>query len=211
MGLFSNTSEVKKAVWLYEAHRCSACGELNAAKQKLILRYRYDDIALSRDGADRKAAAEARMEKAARELIEKASDAGSIEKYHELNLLGRCSCGHKEPWSRMRSPLFEPVFNALVAMSVIALIIGVAQIFTAGSFLMLLPAAGLIGLTVGIKSVQRFLRRRREAAIAALDKSYIPFLTADEAAFRERFPALDADKLKIIEPSGYFEVNGENY
>lgn len=132
MGLFSNTSEVKKAVWLYEAHQCSACGRQNASRQKLILRYRYDDIALSRSQVGRKAAADAKLEKAAQELIAKAEDNQNIEKFYDLNLLGKCSCGHKEPWSRMRSVFFAPVFNSLVTMSVITLIVGVWQLFAGG-------------------------------------------------------------------------------
>ena len=209
MGLFNNMNDVKKAVYLYEAHRCSQCGKMNAAKQKLILRYRYDEIALSRSGTDRKAAAEKKLDDAALGLIEKAADPGNIEQYYELNLLGKCACGHKEPWSRMRSPLFEPVFNALVAMSVIALIVGVGQLLMGGSPVMLLPAVGLIALTVGIKLVQKTRRKSREKAIAALDKEYIPFLTADADAFRERFPDHDPDKLSAVEPSGYYEVTDE--
>ncbi len=207
MGFFSNTKDAKKAIWLYEAHRCSKCGALNTSKQKLILQYRYDEIALSRSEVSRRIRADEKLEEAARKLTERAADPQDIEKYYDLNLLGRCKhCGNQEPWSRMRWRLFEPVFNALVAMSVIALIVGVAQLFMEGSLLMLLPAAGLIALTLGAWLLKKMRRKRREEAIARLKKEYIPFLTEDEADFREKVPEVGSEKLETVEPSGYYRI-----
>jgi len=209
MGLFSNTSSVKKAMWLYEAHCCSKCGKLNASRQKIILQYRYDDIALSRSEANRKAAAEQKLNDAAEKLAERASDPQDIQKYYDLNLLGKCTCGHREPWSRMRSRIFDPIFNAMVAMSTIALLDGIVQIFIGGTLWILLIAAGLIAVTVGMKLLQRMRRKKREQSIAALDARYIPYLTADEAAFSEQYPEAGPDKLEKIEPSGNYTVSDD--
>lgn len=207
MGLFNNMKDVKKAVWLYEGHRCSSCGAENLTKQKIILRYRYDEIGLSRSEAQRKSAAEQKLSDAENELVKRAADPEDIKKYYDLNLLGKCEkCGHKEPWSRMRTRWVEAVFNTLVAMSFVALILGIAQIFTAGSVLMLIPAAGLIVVTVAVKLLQKNRRKGREKKIAALGEQYIPFLTADGGEFRDKYPEVEPDKLVKIEPSAYYQV-----
>ncbi len=207
MGLFNNMKDVKKAVWLYEAHCCSHCGEQNVSRQKIILKYSYDEIALSRSQTQRNSAALQKLDDAAREIAERAADRTDVGKYYALNLLGKCkSCGHREPWSRMRVRGFDTVFNALVAMSTVAVIAAVVELFMDGNGWMLLPAVGLTAVTVGMKLAQKFRRRRREQQIAALDERYIPFLTEDETAFRERFPKADIEKLTTVEPSGYYQV-----
>ena len=73
MGLFNNMKDAKRAMWLYEGHRCSACGEENLAKQKIILQYRYDEIGLSRSENERKAAAEKKAAEAAYQNAVKAA------------------------------------------------------------------------------------------------------------------------------------------
>lgn len=207
MGLFSNTKDIKKAVWLYEAHRCSACGELNAAKHRIILKYSYDEIASMRSEANRNASAGQKLDDAAAELIRRAADPEDIEKYYDLNLSGKCrKCGHKEPWSRMRWRLYETVFNALVAMSVIALIVGVGELFMGGGAMILLPSAGLIALTVGAWLLKKVRRSKREKSIAALKEASVPYLTDSAEAFRGQYPELDPDTLPQSEPSGYVTV-----
>ena len=207
MGLFNNMKDAKRAMWLYEGYRCSACGEENLAKQKIILQYRYDEIGLSRSENERKAAAEKKLDEAQEMLTARAEDSGDVGKYYDLNLLGKCrKCGHREPWSRMRSRWCNTVFNTLLAMSVLATIVGVAELFMGVGALVILPAVVLIGVTVAMKLVQRSLRKSRERKIAALNSENIPFLTAEEEVFRQRFPDADTEKLEKIEPSAYYQV-----
>lgn len=207
MGLFNNSKNAKKALWLYEAHRCSACGAQNASKQKIILSYSYDEITLSRSAQDRKSRAEQKLNAAEEELIRKLGDRDDVEKYHDLNLLGKCgSCGHKEPWSRMRTRAADAVFDVLIVMSVIALFAGIAALFMESGPAMPIAACGLIAATAGMYYLLRRHRRSRERAILELSADAIPFLTADESAFREAYPDIDPDTLDKIEPSGNYQV-----
>lgn len=207
MGLFNNTKKVKKAVTLYEAHRCSSCGELNAARHRLILSYRYDEIALSRSGSERSALAQQRLDEAADELIKRAADRDDVSKLYDLNLTGKCGkCGHREPWSQMRLRMPDPIFNVLVVVSFVSLLAAVIGLFTGADASLLIVAGAFTAVTVGVAVFQRLHRKRHENASAALGEENLPFLTDDEAVFREKYPEIDTDNLKVIEPSGNIEV-----
>ena len=207
MGFFNNSKTAKKALWLYEAHRCSACGVQNASKQKIILSYRYDEIALSRSAQDRMTRAGMKLSAAQQDLIRKAADREDVEKYNDLNLLGKCrACGHKEPWSRMRMRVIDAVFDVLIVMSFLAAVLGIVALFMDGGPIMLIAAGGLIAVTVGVFFLQRRHRKSRERAILELADEAIPFLTEDEEKFREAYPDIDPETLEKIEPSGNYQV-----
>lgn len=207
MGLFANTKSVKKAATLYEAHRCSACGELNAAKHKLILRYRYDEIALSRSGSERASLAQQRLDEAADELMKRAADRDDVSKLYDLDLLGKCrKCGHKEPWSRIRMRFVEPIFNVMIVVSFVALLGAVIGLFTGANAALLIAAGALTAATIGVAVFRHLHRKKRENASAALDEENLPFLTDDEDVFREKYPGIDPEGLEIIEPAGNIDL-----
>ena len=207
MGLFNNTKSVKKAATLYEAHRCSSCGGLSAAKHKLILNYRYDEIALTRSSSERRDLAQQRLDEAADELIQRARDRGDIEKLYDLNLTGECSkCGHKEPWSQMHLRLLDPIINVLIVASVISLLGAIVGLFTGAPPALLIVAGALTAATAGVLVLQRLRRKSRIKASAALDEECLPFLTDDEDEFKEKYPDIDTEGLKMIEPSGNIQL-----
>lgn len=208
MGLFSNMSDVKRALKIYEAHRCSKCGEVNAAKHKIILQYRYDEIGLSRSALERNQAAEQRLDEEERHINERLKDSGDIAKYYDLNLLGKCKhCGHMEPWSRMQSRALELIFNVLIVLSVMTALVGVVGLFMGGSIAMVLAAVGVILATVAVKLFGTSRRKKRERQIAALQAQYIPYLTTNKDDFCEHYPELDFEQLVTVEPTGYYKVD----
>lgn len=207
MGFFSNATTVKKALWLYEAHRCSACGAPNAAKQKILLACRVDSLPSQQGRQNAAASAEQRLSAARQELIARAADRGDIGKFSDLHLDGKCrSCGHREPWSRPRIRLLEPVFNVLVVMGFIAIVAGIVGLFMDAGFIMLAVGGGIAAAAAGVYLLQRRSRIAREKAVAALDGDSLPFLTADEEAFHEQYPDLDPAALEKIEASGSYQV-----
>ena len=206
MGFFNGIKSTEKKVKLYEAHRCSACGELNASEQSLVIKYHYDESVLARSGMSVQERSEKTLNDTAQKLLRAAAD-GDVKCWYDLDLLGRCGkCGRSEPWSRIRLRILEPIRTALAVICFASLLAGIVLLCTVDNAVMLIVSGVLIAVTLGVLLFQRMRRISREKAIAALAQDSLPFLTDDEEAFRERYPDCDPGQLEHIEPAGAYQM-----
>lgn len=116
-------------------YRCSKCGEINVTVQRLTSQAMYTSKGTwTKKGLEkRENAAKNVLKERAAEVLSKAKGTIRIKDYKELNLRGVCSkCHHKEPWSRIISPIVEVLcyFGALIGIATVFFALNGAINFT---------------------------------------------------------------------------------